>query len=98
MERFVPKLLSSSETTVTIENLLEGTSDQVRLIDVKMGTSTVTKKAKHTPGKVDYRLQKDARTSTPVLGFCICGLKTPDQHLFKIHTKIELDQVKETLR
>lgn len=63
-----------------------------------MGTSTVTKKAKETPGKVEYRLAKDAKTSTPELGFCICGLKTPSEHLFKIHTTITLAEVGPTLK
>lgn len=53
-------LFSTTDKTISIENLLKGTdSESVRVIDLKIGTSTVTKKAK-LKGNVEYRNNKDA--------------------------------------
>ena len=51
----VPKLISIQEDTVTMENLTAGFSDSLRMADIKMGTSTLTKKSKHNPEKAAYR-------------------------------------------
>ena len=47
-----------------------------RLIDVKLGTSTLTKLKKDDPKKVAHHEEKDSRTTTPALGFCIVGYRT----------------------
>ncbi len=53
-------LFSTTDKSISIENLLEGTDPAtVRVMDLKMGTSTVTKKAK-LKGNVEYRNNKDA--------------------------------------
>ena len=60
LRRFVPMLFSTTDKSISIENLLEGTDPAtVRVMDLKMGTSTVTKKAK-LKGNVEYRNNKDA--------------------------------------
>jgi len=54
-------LFATTENSVKIENLLKGTdSKSVRILDLKMGTSTITKTSKEKPDKVEYRNAKDA--------------------------------------
>lgn len=56
VRRFVPELISTTDRTIKIENLLKGTDTaSCRFIDLKLGTSTMTKKAKLIPGKLEHR-------------------------------------------
>lgn len=45
LARFVPKFFGATESTITIENLLHDCSPDHRMIDIKLGTSTLTKSA-----------------------------------------------------
>ncbi len=50
LHKFVPNLISYTESSITIENLMFDTDpNHVRLIDIKLGTSTCTKNAKSNP-------------------------------------------------
>ena len=98
LHKFVPNLISYTESSITIENLMFDTDpNYVRLIDIKLGTSTCTKNAKSNPVKVEYRAMKDMKTTSATLGFCICGYKTPTESQFKSHTKISSADVKDHL-
>ena len=69
-----------------MENLLDETSrESMRVIDLKMGTNTLTRKHSSNADKVAYRAGKDKETTSAELGFCICGLHVPGETFFKIH-------------
>jgi hypothetical protein len=47
LAKFAPNLISYTETSIEIENLMSGTDpNHVRIVDIKLGTSTCTKNAK----------------------------------------------------
>ncbi len=47
IKKFVPNLIEIRTDSIVIENLLSGTNNlSVRIMDVKLGTSTLTKKGK----------------------------------------------------
>ena len=57
ISRFVPKLLDTNDECIVIENLLQGTNEAtVRIMDIKLGTSTLTMKSEQNATKADYRL------------------------------------------
>lgn len=99
LSKFTPNLISYTETSIEIENLMSGTDpNHVRIVDIKLGTSTCTKNAKSKPGKIEYRAAKDMRTTSFALGFCICGYKTPAESRFKTHTQITAEDVQTHLK
>ena len=92
--RFVPKLIDFTDESIVIENLLQGTNaDTVRIMDIKLGTSTLTMKSESNVAKADYRLQKDLATTSAKLGFCITGYKTSSEIEVKVHKKVRLENV-----
>ncbi len=94
ISRFVPKLIETTDDAVIIENLLFGTNDNsVRIIDIKLGTTTLTMTSEVNASKAEYRLQKDLQTTSSKLGFCITGYRTPNEFEFKVHKKIRLENV-----
>ena len=95
---FVPKLIETKTDSIIIENLLSGTNDStVRIMDIKLGTSTLTKKGK-IKGIEEYRRQKDLQTTSSKLGMCITGYKTPTEYEFKVHKKVNEENLREYLR
>ena len=80
ISRFVPKLFGTTDEAIIIENLLGGTNEKtVRILDVKLGTSTLTMKSESNAQKAQYRREKDLQTTSVQLGFCITGYKTPNE-------------------
>ena len=94
----MPNLIEIRTDTIVIENLLSGTNDSsVRIMDIKLGTSTLTKKGK-IKGIEEYRRQKDHQTTSSKLGLCITGYKTPTEYEFKVHKKVNEDNLRDYLR
>lgn len=84
VRKFAPKLLALNENTIEIENLMQGCdTEQLRLIDLKLGTSTLTMQKKDNAEAIADKLKKDAETTTQSHGFCICGYKTADETVVK---------------
>ena len=82
-----------------MESLTSNTNaDYSHLIDIKMGTSTLTTKHADDPEKAAYRLKKDQETTSYELGFCICGYKTPQESGFKIHRSVTKENISSYLR
>ena len=94
ISQFVPKLIASTNDSIVIENLLQGTQNTtVRIMDIKLGTSTLTMNAESNATKREYRLQKDLATTTSKVGFCITGFKTGSELEVKVHKKIGLENL-----
>jgi hypothetical protein len=63
--KFVPELFQTTESTIVIENLLNGTNpNTVRFMDIKLGTSAVTLSCK-AKNLVESREAKDQKTTGP---------------------------------
>jgi flagellar motility protein MotE (MotC chaperone) len=62
-------------------------------IDIKLGTNTLTKKSKNNPEKVLSRRAKDAKSTSPSLGFAICGYHHDSQTFSKIHQKTKQEDI-----
>ena len=58
---------------ITVENLLYGL-EKGSFIDIKMGTSTITRNTKKKGAEeIKRRNEKDEKTTTAELGYTICG-------------------------
>jgi hypothetical protein len=81
-------LFETFESSIKIENLLFESSEDMRMIDLKLGSSTLTNKNTKNSEKANYRAQKDKETTSAELGFCICGYRTKDEIGVKVHKQV----------
>ena len=79
-----------------LENLMNG-HENASIIDIKMGTSTVTCNVKESPKRLEKRHKKDKTTTSFKLGMKIIGYvikssqKTIDEKFYKFPYKQELE-------
>jgi hypothetical protein len=74
-------------------------------MDIKLGTSTLTKNGK-SKGEafIAYRNQKDEKTTSASLGYCVCGYLIKDSlgnksdSGYKVHTLVTAKTVIPTIR
>lgn len=89
-------------STVTISNLLHE-HDTANLLDVKLGTSTLTMRAAKK-GRAEEQAKKDAKRITKEFGFCLTGYCTKDKDGKKLENKpkvmaeVNKDNVREHLK
>lgn len=80
MQQYVPRLIDIIENTeslrttfyIKLENLCAGRED-ANIIDIKMGTNTVTHNIKQNPNRWEKRALKDKGTTTAELGMRVIG-------------------------
>ena len=84
MRPFVPKFYGmerlsdkSNKCKITIENLLYG-KENGSFIDIKLGTSTLTKGSKNLIKKATRDVMDKDVTTSDFMGFTVCGMNLKD--------------------